>query len=89
MKHLLIENKGELDISSLILLGASTKRDSKNMIGFFGSGNKYAIATLIKHGIKFAIYSGEEKIDIATEDVDFRGVNFKKIIIGGRDFIDY
>jgi hypothetical protein len=85
MKHLLIENKGELDISSLILLGASTKRDSNNMIGFFGSGNKYAIATLIKHGIKFAIYSGEEKIEISTEDIDFRGVKFKKIIIGGRE----
>jgi hypothetical protein len=83
MKHLLIENKGELDISSLVLLGASTKRNDSGKIGFFGSGNKYAIATLIRHGIKFYIFSGEKKIEIATEDVSFRDMNFKRIHIDG------
>lgn len=81
MKHLLIENKGELDISSLVLLGASTKRNDSGKIGFFGSGNKYAIATLIRHGIKFYIFSGEKKIEIATEDVMFRDMTFKRIFI--------
>lgn len=85
MKHLLIENKGELDISSLILLGASTKRGDSDKIGFFGSGNKYAIATLIKHDIKFWIYSGENLIDISTEDVHFRDMTFKKILIAGKE----
>lgn len=81
MKHLLIENKGELDISSLILLGASTKRNDSGKIGFFGSGNKYAIATLIRHGIKFSIFSGDRKVKISTEDVMFRDMVFKKIFI--------
>jgi len=85
MKHLLIENKGELDIASLILLGASTKRGDSSKIGFFGSGNKYAIATLIKYGINFEIYSGDRKIDITTEDVIFRDMKFKKIIIDGKE----
>lgn len=85
MKHLLIENKGELDISSLILLGASTKRDDATKIGFFGSGNKYAIATLIKHGIKFHIFSGDREISITTQDISFRDIQFKKIIIDGRE----
>ena len=85
MKHLLIENKGELDISSLILLGASTKRDDSTKIGFFGSGNKYAIATLIKHGIKFHIFSGDREITISTVDVSFRDIEFRKIIIDGRE----
>jgi hypothetical protein len=84
MKHLLIENKGELDISSLILLGASTKRNDSGKIGFFGSGNKYAIATLIRHGIKFYVFSGDKKIDIATEDVAFRDMTFKRIYIDGQ-----
>ena len=85
MKHLLIENKGELDISSLILLGASTKRSDDSKIGFFGSGNKYAIATLIKHGIKFHIFSGDREIVISTMDISFRDIEFKKIIIDGRE----
>ena len=84
MKHLLIENKGELDISSLVLLGASTKRNDSDKIGFFGSGNKYAIATLIRHAIKFYIFSGDKKIEIATEDVNFRDMTFKRIHIDGQ-----
>jgi hypothetical protein len=84
MKHLLIENRGELDISSLVLLGASTKRNDSGKIGFFGSGNKYAIATLIRHGIKFYVFSGDKKIDIATEDVSFRDMTFKRIYIDGQ-----
>jgi hypothetical protein len=66
------------------LLGASTKRNDSGKIGFFGSGNKYAIATLIKHGIKFYIFSGDKKIDIATEDIVFRDMTFKKILIDGQ-----
>jgi hypothetical protein len=84
MNHLLIENKGELDISSLILLGASTKRNDNDKIGFFGSGNKYAIATLLRNGIKFFIFSGDKKIEISTEDVHFRDMVFKKILIDGQ-----
>jgi len=83
MKHLLIENKGELDISSLILIGASTKREDSSKIGFFGSGNKYAIATLIRTNTPFKIFSGEREVIVTTEEVNFRNVMFKKIIIDG------
>ena len=84
MSYLLIENNGELDISSLVLLGASTKRGDSSKIGFFGSGNKYAIATLLRKGIPFKIFSGEKEVSIETEPVDFRGVTFKKILIDGQ-----
>ena len=66
------------------MLGASTKRNDSGKIGFFGSGNKYALATLIRHNIKFYIFSGDKKIEIATEDVNFRDMTFKKIIIDGQ-----
>jgi hypothetical protein len=71
MKYLLIENKGEIDVNGLILMGGSTKRDSQTSIGFFGSGNKYAIATLINKGINFKIFSGENEIKITKfEEID-------------------
>ena len=82
---MLIENKGEIDINGLILMGGSTKRDSKTSIGFFGSGNKYAIATLINKGIDFKIFSGENKIEITTKDVSFRDKKFKQIFINGKE----
>lgn len=81
--YLMIENGGELDSSSLILLGASTKRNDNSKIGFFGSGNKYAIATLIRENVPFRIFSGEREVSISTEDVNFRDVNFKKILVDG------
>lgn len=80
----MIENKGELDVSSLILLGASTKRSDDSKIGFFGSGNKYAIATLIRLGVKFKIFSGEREISITTSDINFRGQAFQQIHIDGQ-----
>lgn len=83
MSYLLIENKGELDISSLVLIGASTKREDSSKIGFFGSGNKYAIATLLRTKTPFKIFSGEKEIKITTEEVNFRDVIFNKIIIDG------
>jgi hypothetical protein len=85
MKYLLIENKGELDVNGLILMGGSTKRDSKTSIGFFGSGNKYAIATLINKGIGFKIFSGDKEIVITTKDVTFRDKHFKQIFIDGKE----
>ena len=81
MNYIMIENKGELDISSLILLGASTKRDDESKIGFFGSGNKYAIATLIKKKVEFHIFSGEKEIVVTTEQLTFRGKTFERILI--------
>lgn len=84
MKHIMIENKGELDVSSLILLGASTKRSDDSKIGFFGSGNKYAIATLIRLGVSFKIFSGEKEITITTTGINFRGQNFEQIHIDGQ-----
>ena len=84
MKHIMIENKGELDVSSLILLGASTKREDDSKIGFFGSGNKYAIATLIRMGVGFRIFSGNNEVVITTNDINFRGRTFKQILIDGQ-----
>ena len=85
MKYLLIENKGEIDVNGLILMGGSTKRDSKTSIGFFGSGNKYAIATLINKGINFRIFSGENEIIITTKEVTFRDKTFRQIFIDGKE----
>jgi hypothetical protein len=33
-QFLLIENKGQIDVNALTLMGGSTKRDSTTMIGF-------------------------------------------------------
>lgn len=83
-KYMLIENKGEIDVNALILMGGSTKRESTSAIGFFGSGNKYTIALFLKLGIQFRIFSGTEELVVTTEDVQFRDKQFKQIAINGQ-----
>jgi len=78
-----IKNRSEIEVEALLLLGASTKRDDETKIGFFGSGSKYAIATLLRNGVGIRIFSGEREIKIETVDTVFRGKPFRKIVIGG------
>lgn len=84
-QFLLIENKGQIDVNALTLMGGSTKRDSTTMIGFYGSGNKYAIALLLKAKIGLRIFSGEKELVLSTEPVTFRDKSFEKILIDGRE----
>lgn len=85
MSYLLIENQGEIDVNALILMGGTTKREEKNKIGYFGSGNKYAIANMITKGIEFKIFSGDKEIQITTRDIEFRDKKFKQIYIDGKE----
>jgi len=44
-------NNGDFDTRSFTIMGLSAKADNK-AIGFFGTGFKYAIATLLREGVK-------------------------------------
>lgn len=78
-----ISNKGEIEIEGIYLIGASTKGDDDSKIGFFGSGNKYAIANLLRRRIPFAIFSGKDEIHITTKKVNLRGEEFEQICVNG------
>ena len=79
-----IQNEGEMDINSLLLMGATNKRGNDRMIGYFGSGLKYAMAVLLKFEIPFRIFSGEKEIIVTTVSQDFRGNKFDVIKINGK-----
>lgn len=82
--YIRIENAGEADPLSFHLLGASSKRDDASKIGFFGSGNKYALAVLLRKNIKFRIFSGKQEIKFGVEKLDFRGNKYNVITIDGQ-----
>lgn len=85
MKYLRIKNNGLIDPLALTLVGASTKRNDETKIGQFGSGNKFAMAYLIRNGYEVQIYAGKRNIAIETVDETFRGIDFKIIKIDGRE----
>lgn len=77
-----IQNDGEIDLGGLHLMGVSSKREQEK-IGFFGSGNKYSIALLLREKIPFKIFSGKNEVKITTMPVMFRNQLFDQIIIDG------
>jgi hypothetical protein len=82
MQYLVIQNKGLIDPKALALMGASVKEEGS--IGEFGSGLKYALATILREGLKFAVYSGDRKIEISVKDESFREQSFGVIHIDGQ-----
>lgn len=49
MKYIRIKNQWLIEPQALHLVGASTKRNDASKIGQFGSGNKYAMAYLLRN----------------------------------------
>lgn len=83
MNYLKISNKGKIDLLSLTLLGASSKRGDNTKIGMYGSGNKYALAYLLRNNYEVSIYSGKEEIKLSTEKVSMRDKDFNCILVNG------
>lgn len=56
-KFLEIKSKGKIDVQAFSLIGASSKRNDNSKIGMYGSGNKYAISTLLRKEIENAVFN--------------------------------
>ena len=82
-KYILIQNDGEIETNSFELIGASTKRDDKTKIGFFGSGLKYSIAYMIRKEIEFKIFSGLNEVLFTTKPEKLKDQVFERICING------
>lgn len=70
---------GLLDIRSITVMGLSAKPRSGNPIGMFGTGLKYAIATLCRHGCSPVLWIGQDKYTFVGREDRFRGQPFMKI----------
>lgn len=84
MKYLKIQNKGELDIRLVALMGGTTKANDKYKIGQFGTGLKYTLAFLFRNNLSFKIFSGENEVDVNTETETIRDQQFEIICINGQ-----
>lgn len=84
-KYLKIANKGEVEIDAFILMGATTKREDDTKLGLFGSGNKYAIACLLRNNIPFYVFSGKNKINFSTIKKSFGGKEFDVLKVNNRE----
>jgi len=81
MKYLKIKNKGLIEPQALTLIGASSKVDDNSKIGMFGSGNKYALAYIVRNNIEIKIYSGRDEIKLTTITENFRNEDFEILCV--------
>lgn len=82
-KALVITNPGLIDPLAFELIGASSKRSDEQTIGFFGSGLKYAIAGMLRRGIDFQIWRGNDLLEFTTQEVKMRDQSFQRILFNG------
>lgn len=83
MAYIEFANKGEIDINAFKLLGASSKREATDKIGFFGSGLKYATALMLREDISFQVFAGKKEVLFGLEKQKFSGIDFDVITING------
>lgn len=75
-------NPGFLDLNALRLMGISAKTN-ENPIGFFGTGLKYAIATLLRTGHSITIEIGGTAYPIDVQPTEFRGKHLEIVTLAG------
>jgi len=80
--YLVFENSGEIDLRSVSTFGCSVK-ESKNPIGFFGTGLKYAIAVLLRTGHEVKLQAGIQQFRAIAIADDLRGKQFEFVSLQG------
>lgn len=75
-------NPGFLDLNALRLMGVSAK-ENDNPIGFFGTGLKYAVATLLRTGHSITIEIGGIGYPIDVQPTEFRGKSLEIVTLAG------
>ena len=74
MSYIIFENEGEIDKRVISVMGVSIKDD--NAIGYFGTGLKYSIATLMRNSAQVVIHAGLERLDFKKQLETVRGKEF-------------
>lgn len=78
MSSILFITPGTIDPIAITTLGVHVK-DNASPIGFFGTGLKYAIATLLRNKQKITIQSAGNHYSFGTETTTVRGTDFEVV----------
>lgn len=75
---------GLLDIRAITTFGLHAKPGTDNPIGKFGTGLKYAIATLLRLGCEVRLFIGTVEYEFYTKKDAFRGVEYEQVYMKKR-----
>lgn len=78
--HVTFRTPGELNPTAFMTFGVSAKPGTDSPIGYFGTGLKYAIAVLLRHGAEFRIDIGKDRWIFGVDERDFRGTKINQVV---------
>lgn len=78
-QHVCFKTPGLIPIEAFTMMGINVKPNTKNPIGHFGTGLKYAIAILLRYNASIVLWIGLTKYEFFSTTIDFRGTRFDKI----------
>lgn len=71
-------NKGEIDLDTIRTMGVHVKSND-SAIGYFGTGMKFAIATLLRNNHRVVLIRGNEHIEFTARPKTIRGKEFMMV----------
>lgn len=74
-------NAGMIDLDVLRVMGVSIKLKA-NPIGYFGTGLKFGVATLLRTGHKVVLVRGGERLELTARPVTIRGEVVQRVFMG-------
>lgn len=78
---IIFRNRGLIDLAAVRTLGVSVKEEGA--IGYFGTGLKFAIATILRGGGSVSVYRGKEEFRFGTVTKEVRGKPFEIVTMNG------
>ena len=73
MTAIVFETPGLIDIRAFTIMGAHAKPNTDAPIGYFGTGLKYALATIIREGGEVVAFVGRDRFRFSKAQSTFRG----------------
>jgi hypothetical protein len=80
---IVFQNVGLIDLAAVTTMGVSVK-EGDSPIGYFGTGLKFAIATILRMGEEFTLYRGEKAFRFTSEPMEIRGETFGLVHMNGQ-----
>lgn len=78
MEAVYFSNSGLIDLDVIRVMGVSVK-ETANPIGYFGTGLKFAIATLLRNGQRVTLIRGGERFSFSVRPSTIRGEQFDRV----------
>lgn len=74
-------NSEPIDLNAIAIMGVSVKTGD-NPIGYFGTGLKFSIATLLRSGHSVILYREGERVEFSVKTETIRGEQFNRVLMG-------